>query len=169
MKNIFKYVKQLFDAPANMTGTNDIDTEVRLIDFVTSFQKNIQSLLDILGISRLIRKENGTELKIRKVSGVLQSGDVAEGEEIPASEYKVQERRLGKIKLKKYKKIVSIEAIADKALERKVGARGLRSIMESVMMDVMYQIPSDESIRTCIITKDAVEGLGEPITIREEE
>ncbi len=62
----------------------------------------------------------------------------------------------------------AIETIADKALERKVGARGLRSIMESVMMDVMYQIPSDESIRTVIITKDAVEGTGEPITIREE-
>ena len=123
MKNIFKYVKQLFDAPANMTGTNDIDTEVRLIDFVTSFQKNIQALLDILGISRLIRKENGTELKVRKVSGVLQSGDVAEGDEIPASEYKVQERRLGKIKLKKYKKIVSIEAIADKGYDACVEAR----------------------------------------------
>ena len=62
----------------------------------------------------------------------------------------------------------AIETIADKALERKVGARGLRSIMESVMMDVMYQIPSDESIRTVIITKEAVEGNGEPITIREE-
>ena len=62
----------------------------------------------------------------------------------------------------------AIETIADKALERKVGARGLRSIMESVMMDVMYQIPSDESIRKCIITKEAVEGTGEPITIREE-
>lgn len=62
----------------------------------------------------------------------------------------------------------AIEAIADKALERKVGARGLRSIMESVMMDVMYQIPSDESIKTCIITRDAVEGMGEPVTIREE-
>ena len=62
----------------------------------------------------------------------------------------------------------AIETIADKALERKVGARGLRSIMESVMMDVMYRIPSDESIRKCIITKEAVEGTGEPITIREE-
>ena len=62
----------------------------------------------------------------------------------------------------------AIEAIAEKALERKVGARGLRSIMENVMMDVMYQIPSDESIRTVIITKEAVEGTGEPITIREE-
>ena len=40
----------------------------------------------------------------------------------------------------------AIEAIADKAFERKTGARGLRSIMENAMMDVMYQIPSDESI-----------------------
>ena len=122
MKNIFRYIKQLFDASANMTGTDNIDTYVRQIDFVTSFQKNIQALLDILGISRLIRKENGTEMKVRKVSGVLQSGDVAEGEEIPASEYKVQEKTLGKIKLKKYKKIVSMEAIADKGYDAAVTA-----------------------------------------------
>ncbi len=58
----------------------------------------------------------------------------------------------------------AIEAIADQAFERKTGARGLRSIMEKVMMDVMYRIPSDDTIVECIITKDAVEGTGEPIT-----
>ena len=58
----------------------------------------------------------------------------------------------------------AIEAIADQAFERKTGARGLRSIMEKVMMDVMYNIPSDDTIVECIITKDAVEGIGEPIT-----
>lgn len=121
MKN-YIYVKQLFEAPVGMTGTDNIDTQVRQIDFVTSFQKNIQALLDILGISRLIRKENGTELKVRKVSGSLQSGDVAEGEEIPASEYRVQEKPLGNIKLKKYKKIVSMEAIADKGYDAAVTA-----------------------------------------------
>ena len=63
----------------------------------------------------------------------------------------------------------AIEAIAEKALERKVGARGLRSIMENVMMDVMYRIPSDETIKKCVITKGAVEGTSEPIVIREEE
>jgi len=63
----------------------------------------------------------------------------------------------------------AIEAIAEKALERKVGARGLRSIMENVMMDVMYRIPSEESIKACVITKGAVEGISEPIVIREEE
>lgn len=51
----------------------------------------------------------------------------------------------------------AIEAIADKALERKTGARGLRAIMETVMLDLMYRIPSDESITRCVITKEIVE------------
>lgn len=59
----------------------------------------------------------------------------------------------------------AVEAIADKALERKTGARGLRSIMEKTMMDVMYRIPSDESIEACIITKEAVEGTSEPLLV----
>jgi len=58
----------------------------------------------------------------------------------------------------------AIEAIADKAFERKTGARGLRSIMESVMMDVMYEIPSDDTIGKCVITRDSVEGGSEPLT-----
>ena len=63
----------------------------------------------------------------------------------------------------------AIEAIAKMAVERKTGARGLRSIMENVMMDVMYRIPSEESIKACVITKGAVEGTSEPIVVREEE
>lgn len=59
----------------------------------------------------------------------------------------------------------AIEAIADKAFERKTGARGLRSIMESILKDVMYEIPSDESIEECIITKGVVEGTSEPLTV----
>ena len=51
----------------------------------------------------------------------------------------------------------AIGAIADKALERKTGARGLRAIMENVMLDLMYTIPSDDSISNCVITKDVVE------------
>ena len=62
----------------------------------------------------------------------------------------------------------AIQAIADKAFERKTGARGLRSIMESVMMDLMYQIPSDDSIEACVITKGSVEGTSEPLTIHRE-
>ena len=62
----------------------------------------------------------------------------------------------------------ALEAIAEKAFERKTGARGLRSIMEKVMMDAMFQIPSDETIEECIITKDAVEGKSEPILLHRE-
>ena len=57
----------------------------------------------------------------------------------------------------------SLKAIAEKAIARKTGARGLRSIVESVVMDLMYTIPSDELVATCTITAEAVEGTGEPI------
>lgn len=53
----------------------------------------------------------------------------------------------------------AIEAIADKALERKTGARGLRAIMENVMLDLMYSIPSADDVSECVITKDMVEEL----------
>ncbi len=56
----------------------------------------------------------------------------------------------------------AIRAIAKKAQERKTGARGLRAILESVMMDTMYEIPSDATIGTCTITSDVVNGLGFP-------
>ena len=50
----------------------------------------------------------------------------------------------------------AVAAIAKKSFERKTGARGLRAIMENIMMDVMYEIPSDDSIACCTITKDTV-------------
>ena len=54
----------------------------------------------------------------------------------------------------------AINAIAEKSMTRKTGARGLRAIMENTMMDLMYEIPSDETIRSCKITKEVVEGTG---------
>ena len=57
----------------------------------------------------------------------------------------------------------AIEEIAVQAMERKTGARGLRSILENIMMDVMYNIPSDSSITKCTITKDCVLGKSEPL------
>ena len=57
----------------------------------------------------------------------------------------------------------SLRAIAERAIARKTGARGLRAIVESVVMDLMYTIPSDELVATCTITAEAVEGTGKPI------
>ena len=79
---------------------------------------------------------------------------------------------------KQYKKLLSLdhvelelhpaalEVIAQKALDRQIGARGLRAIMESVMMKIMFKIPSDLAIRKVIITSEALEG-GEPEIIRD--
>ncbi|MFR1834152.1 MAG: ATP-dependent Clp protease ATP-binding subunit ClpX [Lachnospiraceae bacterium] len=53
-------------------------------------------------------------------------------------------------------------AIAKEAVERKTGARGLRAIIEKVMTDIMYEIPSDDTIGICTITKDVIEGNGQP-------
>jgi len=60
----------------------------------------------------------------------------------------------------------AVREIAQEAYERKTGARGLRSIMEKVMMDVMFDIPSDETIQKVIITRDSVLGLKKPTVIR---
>ena len=57
----------------------------------------------------------------------------------------------------------ALEEVADLALERKTGARGLRSIMEKTMTDVMYQVPSDETTVSCTVTKDAVDGIAPPV------
>ena len=62
----------------------------------------------------------------------------------------------------------ALEQIAKKSLERKTGARGLRAIMEKSLMDLMYKTPSDETIQKCIITKEVVDGTGEPQIIRGE-
>ena len=56
----------------------------------------------------------------------------------------------------------ALRAMAKLAMERKTGARGLRSIMESTMMDLMYEVPSDNTIGICTITKDVVDKKGEP-------
>ena len=62
----------------------------------------------------------------------------------------------------------AVECIAEMALARKTGARGLRSIMETCLMDVMYRIPSDETIESCVITKGAVEGTSEPLVVHKD-
>ncbi len=56
----------------------------------------------------------------------------------------------------------ALEAVAETSLKRKTGARGLRAIMENIMMDIMYKAPSDDALKACRITEDVVTGKGEP-------
>ncbi|MBR0171896.1 MAG: ATP-dependent Clp protease ATP-binding subunit ClpX [Lachnospiraceae bacterium] len=60
----------------------------------------------------------------------------------------------------------AVEAIADEAYERKTGARGLRSVVEKTLMDVMYEIPSEEDVTECVITKASVEGETRPLLVK---
>ena len=60
----------------------------------------------------------------------------------------------------------AVKAVAKKAQERKTGARGLRAILESVMMDTMYELPSDDTVGECIITEQTVEGTEKPQIVR---
>ena len=78
MHDIRRLGLQVFAAPNNLTGEVQIEVKAREIDFVTSFGKNLKALLDILGITRMIRKENNSVLKTKTVKGELQSGDVGE-------------------------------------------------------------------------------------------
>lgn len=79
--------------------------------------------------------------------------------------------------VKQYKKLFELDGvvlefeeealreIAKKALDRKTGARGLRSIIEDLMTDLMFRVPSDDEISKCIITKDSVLGNSEPLVV----
>ena len=64
----------------------------------------------------------------------------------------------------------AIEEIADKTIERKIGARGLRSIIENSMLDIMFELPSDRNAVSCVMTKEAIDGTARPeITYKEED
>jgi ATP-dependent Clp protease ATP-binding subunit ClpX len=62
----------------------------------------------------------------------------------------------------------ALEAIADKAIEKEIGARGLRSIMESIMTDIMFEIPSDQTIEKVVITADCVKNGSRPVIYRKD-
>ena len=61
----------------------------------------------------------------------------------------------------------SLEAIAEAALARKIGARGLRMIIEELMLDLMYNLPGQKKIRECVITREVVQSKEKPITLIE--
>ena len=62
----------------------------------------------------------------------------------------------------------AVDAIADKAIERNTGARGLRTILEDVMQDIMYEIPSDSAIKAVTVTKECVTEKAAPKVVRDE-
>lgn len=96
---------------AGITKKANFDTSIRELDFVTRFSDNIQALLNILSITRLIEKQSGTKLTSTVADIVLESGAVEEGATIPMSVANVHDVPYADITLEKYGKAVSIEAV----------------------------------------------------------
>lgn len=98
-------------AKANLTKVANIDASIREIEFVTRFERNWDSLREILGIMRPIKKDPGSQLVAYNASVTLEDGAVGEGEEIPYSLAEITPVQFADIVLGKYAKAVSIEAV----------------------------------------------------------
>ena len=107
-------------AKANLITVGDIQVTPRELDFVSRFEANWDHLREILGIMRPVKKVPGAQLKSKYAEGNLQSGSVAEGDEIPYSKFTVKETIYDEMTIEKYAKAVSIEAIKEHGYENAV-------------------------------------------------
>lgn len=95
---------------------------VRMVDFNLQFTGSVRKLVEALEVTRKIAVQEGSVLKQLKVTGTLESGEVAEGELIPLSKYKTEEVTVGEIKLNKWRKATTAEAIGKGGYDQAVGA-----------------------------------------------
>ena len=95
---------------------------VRVADFNLQFTGNLNKLTEALGVTRKIAVQEGATLKMLKVTGTLASGTVAEGELIPLSKYTTEEVAVGEVKLNKWRKGTTAEAILKGGYDQAVGA-----------------------------------------------
>ncbi|MCI8857675.1 MAG: hypothetical protein HFH26_14200 [Clostridiaceae bacterium] len=132
-------------ATVNTTAETNLITQeqmkkVREIDFVRQFQHNrFAKLIEVLGVTRKIPMMEGTTMYYYTTTGELQSGNVAEGEIIPLSEYKTEKTPVGEITLKKWRKAASAEAIKKSgytAAVRDTDAALLRDVQVSTRKDL---------------------------------
>ena len=95
---------------------------VRTVDFNYQFTGNLNKLMEALGTTRKIAVQEGATLKALKVTGTLENGAVAEGELIPLSKYQTTEVPVGEVKLNKWRKGTTAEAILKGGYDQAVGA-----------------------------------------------
>lgn len=125
---------------SNTTTTNQITVQAKEIDLAARFTATWEALTEILGIMRPIRKTPGTQLVASKATIELQNGEVAEGDEVPLSQAKVEPVATKPLVLKKYRKRVTAEAVerfgAAVAVQRTDDA--LLNELQGVVMDDFY-------------------------------
>ena len=108
-------------AENNLIMQEDL-ARVRTADFAYQFTGGLTKLMELLGTTRKIPVQEGAVLKALKVTGTLESGNVAEGDIIPLSHYETQEVPVGEVKLNKWRKSTSAEAILKGGYDQAVGA-----------------------------------------------
>ena len=104
--------------------------QVRSIDFNYQFTGSLKSLIEVLGVTRKIAVQEGAPLKAIKVTGTLQNGIVAEGELIPLSKYETEAVTVGEVKLNKWRKGTTAEAILQGGYDVAVGATTDRMVKD---------------------------------------
>ena len=98
------------------------DVSTRVVDFNIQFAGNLNKLIEALGVTRKIAVQEGATLKMLKVTGTLESGNVAEGDLIPLSKYETEDVAVGEVKLNKWRKATTAEAILKGGYDQAVGA-----------------------------------------------
>lgn len=106
-------------AEENLIKSEDL-VRIREVEFAFMFSESIKKLVEALGITRKIPKQAGTVLKAYKATGVLQDGNVPEGDLIPLSKYHTEPINFEEITLKKWRKATSAESIVEKGYDQAV-------------------------------------------------
>ena len=120
-------------AETNTIMQDDVST--RVVDFNIQFAGNLNKLIEALGVTRKIAVQEGATLKMLKVTGTLESGNVAEGDLIPLSKYETEDVAVGEVKLNKWRKATTAEAILKGGYDQAVGAtteKMVRDIQKTV-------------------------------------
>ena len=117
------------DPEANVIKKAQI-AKVRELDFATLFGENVQNLIKMLGITRKIQVTAGTALKVLKVTGTLQSGNVPEGEIIPLSQYATTYQTVAEATLNKWRKATTAEAIIKGGYDQAVNETNKKMILD---------------------------------------
>lgn len=125
-------------AETNTILTTDL-ARVREIDFITQFNGGLTKLIEALGVTRKIPVQEGTALKVLKVTGTLGDGDTNEGELIPLSKYSTTWTAVGEARLKKWRKGTTAEAILKDGYDQAVGAttdKMVKDIQKTIRTDL---------------------------------
>lgn len=132
---------------------------VRVADFNLQFTGNLQKLTEALGVTRKVAVQEGATLKMLKVTGTLASGTVAEGELIPLSKYTTEEVAVGEVKLNKWRKGTTAEAILKGGYDQAVGAttdKMVKDIQKTIRGDLFAFMKTGSGTATGVTLQAAL-------------